>query len=397
MRRALLYLLLSAAALLPSCAPRQIDPNPTPIPWTSGNHIRTLKDGATFYPEMLAALRHAQRSITLETFAYIDSPIATTFTDLLATKARSGVKVRLILDQLGSKHLSEPHLTALRNSGAEVHLYHPFTIFRPWRTNNRTHRKILIVDGKIAFTGGAGIAHDWARTSPPPWRDTMYRFTGPAVGQLQRSFAENWQEVSHTPLTGPAFFPQTQTQDGPYRAAIVSDSPWTNRKNPLGTHFYRAITDAKRTLLLQQAYFVPSVRYRRALLAAAARGVKITVIVPSSNIDSQITRWSSQLHWQSYLDAGIELYEYRPSMLHARLLIADGEHVITGSGNLDDRAFFINDEANLHVLSKAFAREQTLLFRRDQERATRITADKLPSLLPPLHKRLAGRIMTLQL
>ncbi len=384
-------LLLLGIIALSSCVHRQIAPGPPPAQWTEGNQIKTLINGKKFYPPMLGAIHSAKKSITFETFAYVDSPIASQFTKALAAKAAEGVKVNIILDQVGSKQLSAEHLTFLRKAGAKVLLYRPFQWWRLLYSNNRTHRKILIIDGQTAFTGGAGIAHSWVNE----WRDTQYSIQGPAVAQLQRSFAENWLELNQDQLVGDSYFPKL-SKKGPYQAQFISDTI-SNRTNPLAQGVLHAITSAQQTLLLEQSYFVPNARLRQALLAAARRGVKIEIILPGKKVDSPVTRYASQNHWRSYLEAGIRLYQYEAVMMHGKLLIADGSVSIIGSGNIDDRSFFLNDEVNLHVRSKQFAREQEKMFRDDLKSCREITLSNLSQVMAPWFKRFFSGLIAPQL
>ncbi len=380
-------MLLALTLLVSSCAYREITPSPSGTSWTEGNRIDTLVNGKTFYPAMLTAIRNAKRSITFETFAYVNAPITTQFTEALAQKAHEGVEVRIILDAVGSKKLKPAHLSTLKKAGAQVYLYRPFKAWRLLHSNNRTHRKILIIDGKTAFTGGAGFAHSWLTD----WRDTQYRIQGPAVAQLQESFSENWLELSGETLKDSLYFPPLSPV-GSHRAAFVSDTI-SNRENPLAHGVLEAIRSSRKSLLLEQSYFVPNATFRKALLDAAQRGVKIEIIVPGADIDSRATRYASQNHWRQYLESGIQLYQYEAGMLHGKLLISDGLLSIVGSGNLDDRSFFLNDEVNLHVHSRAFASDQERMFRQDLRKSRRITTANLSQLLAPwLSRTLAGFI-----
>ena len=282
----------------------------------------------------------------------------------------------------------------MRACGVQVHLYHPISSLK-W--NRRTHRKILITDGKTAFTGGAGFADSWkgdARNAHE-WRDTMYQIQGPAVAQLQTTFNENWNRLTGEKLSGPSYFPPLKSS-GPLKASFIPDSP-SDQRNPIAHGVLHAINSAQKSLILEQSYFVPNKTFRNALIAAANRGVQITILVPGPIIDSKPTRHASQNHWASYLNAGITLYQFEGAMLHGKLLIADEKLTIIGSGNLDDRSFFLNDEVNLHVLSQSFAREQSQMFYRDLERSRKITKENLGSILASPVKRFAAEIIAPQL
>ncbi|MFT6242434.1 MAG: cardiolipin synthase [Akkermansiaceae bacterium] len=365
--------------------------------WIPGNRVRTLPNGDVFFPPMLAAVKSARRSITFETFAFVDAPVTREFSKALAAKARAGVPVKMILDDVGSAKAGKDNVRLMREAGVELHFYHPVNILRPRYSNNRTHRKILVVDGNIAFTGGAGFALAWSGNahSPKHWRDTQYEVKGPAVARFQEAFCENWYELAGEELGGASYFPKL-VRLGSTPVQVVYDGPW-NPEHPIAHGVLAAINGARKSLLLQQSYFVPNRDFREALHRASARGVKVEVLVPNHLVDSKPTRYASQNYWAELLRGGIRIYQYEPTMMHSKLLVADGQISIVGSGNLDDRTFFINDEINLHVDSRAFAREQTGMFRRDLRRSREITFVNLKEVLEPGYKRFFARFLAKQL
>jgi len=365
--------------------------------WIAGNEITTLENGDAYYPPMLKAIESARTSITFETFAYVDGPITRTFTQALAKKAREGIPVLMIVDDVGSRYIGKHNEALLRKAGVYYHTYHPLGPLRLIRYNNRTHRKILVVDGKEGFTGGAGFALAWEGNahSPEHWRDTQYGITGPAVAQLQQAFAENWEELTGQTLAGPTYFPALEAT-GPHLAQFVYDSPRTP-SNPIAHTFLHGINSARESLVFEQSYFVPNKTFRQAIIAAAQRGVKVTMLVPSDKIDSPFCRYASQNSWKDLLTAGVRLYQYTPTMMHGKLMIADGQLSVIGSGNMDDRSFYINDEVNLHVLSPSFAKEQLRMFHRDLAQAEEITLTNLKSVLAPLPHRILARLIAPQL
>lgn len=368
----------------------------TGTPWLSGNHVRTLPNGDAFFPPMIEAIRKARQTITFETFAFVEAPITRDVTQALCERAREGVAVHMILDHTGSRKAGKANIKALREAGVDLHFFHPFNPLFPKRTNNRTHRKILVVDGEIAFTGGAGFAHAWSGNahSPEHWRDTQYEIKGPAVAPIQQSFAENWHELTGVKLQGPSYFPPLQSA-GPYRVQVLSDGP-NNHAHPIAHSYLAAINGARKSLVMEQSYFIPTTPFRKALLRAAKRGVKIEVLVPSKLIDSKPARYASQNHWRILLEHGIRIYEYEPTMMHAKLLVADDRLSIIGSSNFDDRSFFINDEINLHVDSPGFAREQLKMIRHDLTKAREITLENLHTVLAPGYKRFFIRLIESQ-
>ena len=406
---------LAVFLLLSSCASRQLDPSigdtiatsSTAFPgafaqaaqtrWTSGNTITTFVNGDAYYPPMLQAIADAKSSITFETFAYVDGPITRKFTEVLSKKAQEGIPVLMIIDAVGSRHVGKANETLLRNAGVQYHTYHSLDLLRPHQYNNRTHRKILVVDGRQAFTGGAGFALAWEGNahSPEHWRDTQYGITGPAVSQLQHAFAENWQELTGQELSGPIYFPAL-SPTGSHDAQFVFDSPRTPG-NPLAHAYLHGIHSARESLILEQSYFVPNKTFRMAIITAAQRGVSVQLLVPSDKIDSPFCRYASQNSWKALLEAGVKLYQYTPTMMHGKLMIVDGRLSIVGSGNMDDRSFFINDEVNLHVLSSSFAKEQHDMFQQDLKCCEEITLANLSGILAPLPHRILAWIAAPQL
>ena len=365
--------------------------------WISGNKVRTLPNGDAFFPPMLSAVKGAKQSITLETFAFVNAPVTREFSLALAAKAREGIAVKVILDDVGSANAGDDNIRLMREAGVALYLYHPVNILRPRYSNNRTHRKILVVDGWVAFTGGAGFAFAWSGNAENPqhWRDTQYEIKGPAVSRFQEAFCENWYGLSGEELRGTSYFPKLKSV-GPTWVQVVYDDPW-NPAHPIAHGVIVAINGAKESLILQQSYFVPNRGLRDLLIEAVVRGVKVEVMVPNHLVDSKPTRYASQNHWAELLRGGVRLYQYEATMMHGKLLVADGRLSIVGSANLDDRSFFINDEINLHVDSRDFAREQVAMFRRDLRRCREVTLVNLPGILEPGYKRFFARFLESQL
>ncbi len=365
--------------------------------WLEGNKLVTLPNGGAFFPAMLREVQSARKSITLETFAFVEAPVTRIFSRALAERAQAGVAVKLILDAVGSAKAGEKNLRLMREAGVDIRLYHPLNILRPKYSNNRTHRKILVVDGRVAFTGGAGFAHAWRGNAGNrgEWRDTQYEIRGPAVRFFQEAFRENWFELTGELLGGDSYF-QSLAPAGAEAVQVVADDPW-DHEAPIAQGYIAAINGARRSLVLQQSYFVPNRTMRALLLRAAARGVRVEVIVPDQGVDSKATRQASQNHWKELLEAGVRLYQYERSMMHGKLLVADERLAIVGSANFDDRSFFINDEINLHVDSLDFAREQLEMVARDRALCREITLDHLSSVLEPWYQRFFASLIASQL
>jgi cardiolipin synthase len=330
----------------------------------SGNTIYTLNNGDEIFPAMLAAISSAKGTINFETFVYDSGEIPDCFALALEERARAGVRVHVILDAVGAGK-SAPYHAALRNAGVELVIYHS-----PWwldvrRNNYRTHRKLLIVDGKVGFIGGVGIADLWKgkASSPKEWRDLHYQVKGPVVAQLQAAFEDNWMSSRRELLLGSDYFPAL-APTGQVAAAAFFSSPFRGRSS-LEIMYHIVIASARRSLLIETPYFLPDRTLIEALCAAARRGVLVRIILPGKYMDQKAVQRHSRKTWPRLIAAGVKLYEYEPTMIHSKLLIADGLFVSVGSGNLDPRSLRINDEANLNVLDAAFAREQTRIFQKD--------------------------------
>jgi len=342
--------------------------------FVSGNSITTLVNGNQIFPAMLGAIRSAKRSISLETYVFEDGEIARQFTEALAERAQAGVKVNAILDAQGTQKMGRQNLERLRNAGVEVAKYHSALWPDPRRYNNRTHRKLLIIDGKIGFVGGVGIADLWTGNadSPQHWRDNHYRVTGPVVAQLQATFATSWLKTRGQVLHGADYFPPL-APTGPYLAQAIRSG--AHNEN-LDLMYLLAIASAQKTLRIENPYFLPDDLMRKELAEAAKRGVKVEVVVPGKRIDQKLARLASRRHWPELIRAGVRIFEYEPTMVHVKLMIVDDIFVSVGSGNFDNRSIRLNDEANLDVLNRSFAAQQTHLFETDKRSSHQVTLDK---------------------
>ena len=344
-----------------------------------GNNISTLVNGNQIFPAMLGAIRSTKRSISLETYVFQDGEIARQFTDALAERAQSGVKVHAILDAQGTQKMGRQNLERLRDAGVEVAKYHSIFWPDPRRYNNRTHRKLLIVDGKIGFVGGVGIADVWTGNadSPQHWRDNHYQVTGPVVAQLQATFVTSWLKIRGEVLHGADYFsPLAST--GPYLAQAIRSGA---RNENLDLMYLLAIASAKTTLRIENAYFLPDDLMRKELTEAAKRGVKVEVVVPGKKIDQKLVRLASKRHWPELIRAGLKIFEYQPTMVHVKLMIVDDIFVSVGSGNFDNRSIRLNDEANLDVLDRNFAAQQSHLFESDKKQCREVALDKTGGLI----------------
>jgi cardiolipin synthase len=350
-----------------------------------GNRIEVLTNGARFYPAILDAIRAAQMSINLEAYIFEPGEIAERVIDALVQRARAGVEVRVVLDSIGSSRMGGARVRRLRAAGSRVYFYQSPSLYRLHRLNNRTHRELLIVDGAVAFTGGAGIADRWAIPSrrAPSWRDTMARLEGPIVTALQGVFAENWLECSGEILVGPRHWPQlhaaAQGPCGPRgrdadstEAMLVKSSP-SDRATASRVVFQMLIEGATRDIAISTPYFLPDRSLRQALVRAAQRGVRVRVLVPGRLVDQRMVRLASRRLYPELLDAGIRLFEYRPAMLHAKTLVVDRTWAVVGSTNIDNRSFEHNDEINVAFRDRKIATRLLQDFKADLALSDEIT------------------------
>ncbi|CAM2154553.1 cardiolipin synthase A/B [Pararobbsia alpina] len=344
-------------------------------PVESGNRFAVLVNGDEIFPAMLDAIASARYTITFETFIYWSGEIGAKFAKALSDKARDGVAVHVLLDWVGSDKMDRGYIRELEQAGAQVLLYHKPHWSGLGRMNNRTHRKLLVVDGALGFTGGVGIAEEWTGHAQDAkhWRDTHFKVEGPVVGHMQSVFMDNWIKASGDVLHGPRYFPAIEHM-GQGVAHMFSSSP-TNGADDMQLMYLMAITAATESIHLASAYFVPDKLAINALVEAAKRGVRIRIITPGQRIDTHTVREASRACWGRLLEAGIEMYEYQPTMFHCKVLVVDEYMVSVGSTNFDSRSFKLNDEANLNIFDRDFARQQTAIFEKDIERSKRITLE----------------------
>jgi cardiolipin synthase len=342
-------------------------------PIIDGNRIVDLENGSEIFPAMLAAIRGARSNINFETYIYWSGEIGREFAEALSERARAGVEVHVLLDWVGSKSLDESLVDELKDAGVEVELYHPLRWYSLGRMNNRTHRKLLVVDGTVGFTGGVGIADKWAGNadSPDHWRDSHYELRGPAVAQMQAAFLDNWIKATGRVLQGEDYFPQLEPV-GEARGQVFTASP-TGGGDSMQLMYLLSITAATRTIDLAASYFVPDELTRQALRAALERGVRVRIIVPGNRIDAELVRKASRAQWGELLQAGAEIHEYQPTMFHCKVLIVDSRMVSVGSTNFDNRSFRLNDEANLNIYDAPFAERVARVFEQDLKHAKQIT------------------------
>jgi cardiolipin synthase len=340
-----------------------------------GNCIQALQNGDEIFPAMLEAIRSARRTITFETYIYWSGHVGEQFAAALIERARAGVRVHLMLDWVGCDKISSALVEDMKSAGVEVERYHAVHWYTLGRLNNRTHRKVLIVDGATSFTGGVGIADIWAGHAQDPdhWRDMHFKVSGPVAAQMQAAFLDNWIKTTGHVLHGDAYFPVIEPS-GDMDMQMFISSP-EGGSDSMRLMYLTAITAAARSIDMEAAYFVPDPLMIRELIGARRRGVRIRLLVPIAHLDAKVVGVASKSEWGPLLERGVEIYVYRPTMLHCKMLIFDAYMVSVGSTNFDMRSFELNDEASLNVYDERFAREMTVVFERDLKFSARYTLE----------------------
>lgn len=361
-------------------------------PLVEGNEIKALQNGDQIFPAMLEAIRSAEKSVTLETYIFWAGEIGRGFVDAFCERARAKVKVHVIMDWFGSDKIDKRYLEDMKQAGVEFERYHPPRWYHLSRLNNRTHRKLLVVDGKIAFTGGVGIADPWLGNADRKdrWRDSHYRVEGPAVAQMEAAFNHNWIKARAQPLYGSDYFPELKPV-GNSLAQVFTSSKYEGSANTR-LMYLLSVASAKRHIRLAAAYFVPDELAIKTFLAARHRGVKIEIIMAGPHTDAPAVRSASRSRWRSLLEAGVEIYEYQPARYHCKVMIVDDVWVSVGSANFDARSFRRDDEANLNIYDAQFAAEQAAVFDQDKKNSRRVEREEFNrrSVLAKLMDQLTG-------
>ena len=344
-----------------------------------GNKVDTLLNGDEIFPAMLGAIRAAKKTITFETYIYWSGDIGKSFADALAERAKAGVKVHVLIDWVGSQKMDQALLDEMKKSGVQIEKYHPLAWYTLDKLNNRTHRKILVTDGRVGFTGGVGIADEWNGHAQDAdhWRDTHYRVEGPAVPQMQAAFVDNWTKVSGEILDGEDYFPAPKEAGGLYAQMFKSSTDGGSESTHL--MYLLSIAAARKSIDLSMAYYVPDGLATQALVDALKRGVRVRIIMPGRNTDAALVRRASRAKWGPILQAGAQVHEYQPTMYHCKVLVVDGLWTSVGSTNFDNRSFRLNDEANLNVYDGDFARRQLADFETDLKHSRRVTYEEWAS------------------
>ena len=337
----------------------------TGVPFRPGNRIEVLNNGDAFYPAMLEAVNGAEESITIEAYIYWAGDVGRQFAEALAAKAASGVRVKILLDAVGSTSIGEEILETLERGRCQLAWYNPIRYYSLGRFNHRTHRKSLIVDGRIAFTGGAGIADHWKGNArnPGEWRDMQIRIEGPAVAPLQTGFAQNWLQTTGELISGPLFYPLLEPA-GQLSAQTIMSSPEIG-VSTVRIMYYLSIICARRSIYIANPYFLPDAAAIDALVEAKSRGVDVRIMVAGVHNDNWLARQNSIRLFGPLLRAGIDILEYNRTMLHHKTMVVDSRWATIGTTNFDNRSFAHNEENNVCCCEHAFARSLHEMFEAD--------------------------------
>ncbi|WCO68095.1 phospholipase D-like domain-containing protein [Iamia majanohamensis] len=316
------------------------------VPATDGNRLQVLRNGDRIFPAMLEAIEGAQRSVDFLTFIYWTGDIAQTFARALADRAEAGVRVRVLLDALGSRRMDDGLIELMVDAGCEVQRFRPVdSDAELGETFHRTHRKVLVCDGTVGFTGGVGIAAEWEGDAqgPDDWRDTHYRVEGPGVDGLRAAFLQNWAETGLSLLDPGIDHLEPQGTPGSTPLQVIADGDATGPSST-GLAFHLMLAGAERRVRIATAYFTPDDDMLQHIVEASERGVEVEILVPGEHCDKSFVRWAAESDYRRLLDAGVSVCVFEPSMLHAKVMTADGRVAVIGSSNINSRSLSEDDE-----------------------------------------------------
>jgi cardiolipin synthase A/B len=338
----------------------------TGAPISHGNQAELLINGDRIFPAFLETIACAERTLCVQTYIYWRGDIAREVSTAICTKAKEGVTCHVILDALGAAKMDSSLIDDMRDAGVRVVRLRPPKPYAVRRIANRAHRRLLVADGRVGMTGGVGIAEEWTGDAQDPehWRDTHVRVRGPVVRGLQGAFAENWLEGTGQVLAGDGYLPELEPLDDGGAMQLVRSAAGVGDTN-VEALYYLAIASARQSMDLTAAYFVPRPAFTEALVDAAGRGVEVRVVVPGPHIDKSFVRVAGRAAYESLLDAGVRIFEYQPTMLHAKSLVVDGSWASVGTVNFDNRSFQLHDEVTLCVWDERFAAGLVEAFERD--------------------------------
>lgn len=342
-------------------------------PLLPGNRVELLVNGSEIFPAMLASIREAKTSVNILSYVYWTGDVAVAFADELSAAARRGVEVRVLVDAFGGRKMDPALVEQMQQAGCRFAWFHPLRWYTLNRFNNRSHRKVLVVDGRIGFTGGVGIAEEWSGDAQDPqhWRDDHFRIEGPAVRYLQGSFAENWRQASGEVLAGDRMFPPLPAVDA---AGIVPlNAAPAGPVSDIAFVYWLLFHGAREEIRIATPYFVPDPALELGIERAARRGVKVTLLVPGPHQDSALVGYASQTYYRRLLEAGVRIFEYQPTMMHAKTVTVDDTWAVIGSSNFDSRSFTLNYEIAMAVYDRPLVDELRASFDEDLRVSREIT------------------------
>jgi cardiolipin synthase len=323
----------------------------TGTPATEGNRIDVLRDGDEIFPAMLGAIREAEHTIDFMTYVYWAGEVTERFADALAERARAGVRVRVLVDSFGAKPMPQAQRDRMREAGVQLADFRPLSTWRAWRVNMRTHRRVLVCDESVAFTGGVGIAQEWVDgghdTSAPGWRDTHFRVRGPAVDGIHAAFLADWLETDHRVLGSVDRF-IAHERDGTSAVQVIraaSEFGW----NAMAIAIQGLLELADEHVRITSAYFRPPPAFRQAMMGAAGRGVQVEVLVPGPHAHPAFHRWAGEYHYEELLAGGVDIWHYQPTMHHGKVLTIDGTIAMVGTTNFDARSLAMNEQIGMLI------------------------------------------------
>jgi cardiolipin synthase A/B len=345
-------------------------------PVLRGGEVKLLENGDTFFPAMLDAIAKAEDSINFQTYIFEPDEIGRKFIEAFKERARAGVEVRLLLDGFGAVKLRKRYRRELRDAGVRLELFRPLALRNLVRFYRRTHRRAIIIDGEIGFTGGAAVSKKWKGnvTNRHEWRDSMTRMTGPMVGGIQSAFAGNWVYCTGEVIAGPRFFPSLEPRPGPCGVSVVS-SP-SDVMQPIRLVFWLSFINARKRLWICSSYFIPDKRLRDAVVDRARNGVDVRILVPGNHTDAVPVQLAGGSYYEELLAAGVRIFEFEPSMMHAKTVVIDSAWSIVGSANMDERSMELNEENVLGIADQDFARSVEKGVTADLERSREILLEQ---------------------
>ncbi|HUQ14411.1 MAG TPA: phospholipase D-like domain-containing protein [Gemmatimonadales bacterium] len=344
-------------------------------PVLRGGRAEILQNGDRFYPAMLEAIAGAKDTINFEVYIFDSDDTGRRFIEALTERARAGVEVRLLLDWFGSLKLKRADCRELRNAGVKLEFFRPLALRNLVRMYRRTHRRAIVIDGVVAFTGGAAVSNKWRgdTRSPKEWRDSMTRVTGALVTGVQSAFAANWVYCCGEVIAGPRFYPPNE-DTGPACGLSVVSSP-SDAQQPIRLLFWLSFINAQRRLWITSSYFIPDRHLRKVVQARARDGVDVRILVPGNHTDAIPVQYAGRGYYEELLEAGVRIFEYQPSMMHAKTVVVDDGWTLVGSANMDERSMEINEENLLGIAESGFARAVVEGIERDLARSKEIRLD----------------------